>query len=62
MNRFAPQLNVFSLSLSIKAGLATAVVLATSGLLVQTLVDEIGSRPGVVLNLLRGMVRAGGGP
>ncbi len=62
VNRFAPQLNVFSLSLSIKSWLATAMVLATSGLLVQTLVNEIGSRPGVVLNLLRGLVRAGGGP
>ncbi len=61
INRFAPQLNVFSLTLSIKSWLATAVVLATSGLFVQALVDEIGTRPAFVLDVLRGLARAGAG-
>lgn len=57
LNRFAPQLNVFSLSLSIKAWLATLIVLATSGLLVQALVNEVFSRPQMVLELLRALAR-----
>ncbi len=57
MNRFAPQLNVFSLSLAIKAWLATAIVLATTGLLVDAVVSEIARRPQTVDALLRGLAR-----
>lgn len=60
MNRFAPQLNVFSLSLAIKAWLATLIVLATSGLLVDALMNEIASRPQAVNALLRGLARPPG--
>lgn len=54
VNRFAPQLNVFSLSLSIKAWLATLMLLATSGVLIQMLLDEIFSRPAAVGRVLSG--------
>lgn len=61
LNRFAPQLNVFTLSLAIKAWLGTAIVLGTVGLLVQTLVNEVAARPGVVLQVLRALARPLGG-
>ena len=57
INRFAPELNVFSLSLSIKSWLATLVLLATSSTLVQMLLDDTLSRRGVVLDLLRAFAR-----
>jgi type III secretion protein T len=57
MNRFAPQLNVFSMSMSIKAWLSTLIVLATSGLLVQALLDELFARSGVVMEVLKALAR-----
>jgi type III secretion protein T len=57
MNRFAPQLNVFSMSLSVKAWLSTLIVLATSGLLVQALLDEVFTRSGTVMEVLRALAR-----
>lgn len=53
INRFAPELNVFALSLSIKSWLATLTLLATSATLVQMLLEDTFSRRGVVLDLLR---------
>ena len=53
VNRFAPQLNVFSMSLSIKAWLSTLVILATAGLLVQTLVNEVFARPEAIRHVLQ---------
>jgi type III secretion protein T len=58
VNRFAPQLNVFSLSLSIKSWLATSIVLALLTTLVQMMMNEILERPGVVLNILKAMGRS----
>lgn len=52
-NRFAQQLNVFSLSLSLKSILAHAVLWMQVGLLVQLLADDLLSRPPVVLESLR---------
>ncbi len=58
LNRFAPQLNVFTLSLAVKSWLAVLIVLATSGLLIQTLISEIAERPAVVMEVLRSLARA----
>jgi type III secretion protein T len=41
IGRFAPQLNVFAASMAIKSWLATFILLAIAGLLVQTLTSEI---------------------
>mgnify|MGYP002735306133 CR=1 FL=1 len=41
MNRFAPQLNVFALTLPIKAWLATAIILLLLGVYVEVLVDRL---------------------
>lgn len=55
VNRYAPQLNVFSLGLAIKSWIATAVVLAMTTGLVQLLLNEIGARPSTILQVLRAM-------
>lgn len=55
VNRYAPQLNVFSLGLAIKSWIATAVVLAMLTGLVQLLLNEIGARPSTILQVLRGL-------
>lgn len=55
MNRFAQQLNVFSLSLSIKSFAATFVLLLLVGSYVTAILRDIASRPGVILDILRGM-------
>jgi type III secretion protein T len=55
VNRYAPQLNVFSLGLAIKSWIATAVVLAMLTGLVQLLLNEIGARPSTILQVLRAM-------
>lgn len=60
VNRYAPQLNVFSLSLSIKSWLATLIILIMMTGLVQTLLNEIVGRREVVLNVLKSMGRAAG--
>ena len=59
VNRYAPQLNVFSLSMSIKAWLATLIILIMMTGLVQTLLNEIMGRPTFILQVLRAM---GGSP
>ena len=58
VNRFAPELNVFALSLSIKSWLATLTLLATASTLVQMLLDDTFARRGIVLDLLRAFARA----
>ncbi|MEN5115689.1 type III secretion system export apparatus subunit SctT [Brevundimonas diminuta] len=57
VNRYAPQLNVFSLSLSIKAWLATLIILIMMTGLVQTLLNEIMGRHDTVLEVLKAMSR-----
>jgi type III secretion protein T len=58
INRFAPELNVFTLSLSIKSWLATLTLLATAATLVQMLLEDTFSRRGVVLDLLRAFAQS----
>jgi type III secretion protein T len=53
VNRFAQQLNVFSLSMSLKAVAATWIVLIQLTSLVQLLQDDLLSRGGIVLRTLR---------
>lgn len=53
VNRFAQQLNVFSLSLSLKAVVAHAVLWMQLGLLVDLLAEDLLARPAVVLGSLR---------
>jgi type III secretion protein T len=55
INRYAPQLNVFSLGLAIKSWIATAVILAMLTGLVQLLLNEIGARPSTILQVLKAM-------
>ncbi len=57
VNRYAPQLNVFSLSLSIKAWLATLIILIMMTGLVQTLLNDIMGRHDTVLEVLKAMGR-----
>jgi type III secretion protein T len=60
VNRYAPQLNVFSLSLSIKAWLSTLIILIMMTGLVQTLLNEIMGRHDTVLEVLKAMGRRSG--
>lgn len=53
INRFAQQLNVFSLSLSLKAVVAQLVLWMQVGLLVQLLAEDLLNRPSVALDSLR---------
>lgn len=53
INRFAQQLNVFSLSLSLKAVVAHAVLWLQLGLLVNLLTEDLLARPEAVLAALR---------
>ncbi|WP_244624462.1 type III secretion system export apparatus subunit SctT [Sphingomonas sp. So64.6b] len=55
MNRFAQQLNVFTLSLSIKSIAATAIILLLLGSYIDAVMRDIVSRPGVLIDLLRGL-------
>lgn len=59
MNRFAQQLNVFSLAMSLKSVAATLIVLAQLTTLVQLLQDELLSRGGVVLEMVRRLLGGG---
>lgn len=59
-NRYAPQLNVFALGLAIKAWIATAVLVAMMTGLVQVLLNEMGARPAVILQVLKTMARTAG--
>ena len=53
MNRFAQQLNVFTLSMSIKSFGATAIILLLLGSYIEAIVRDIQSRPGIIVALLR---------
>ncbi|MEL7129709.1 MAG: type III secretion system export apparatus subunit SctT, partial [Pseudomonadota bacterium] len=55
VNRYAPQLNVFSLSLSIKAWLATAMVLLIMTTLVGILIDSLSRRSQDIIAVLDAM-------
>jgi type III secretion protein T len=55
LNRFAQQLNVFTLSLSIKSYAATAVLFLLVGSFIEAIVRDIASRPDVLLALLKGL-------
>jgi type III secretion protein T len=55
MNRFAQQLNVFTLSMSIKAYAATAVLLLLLGGYTSAIVRDIASRPEVLRALMKGL-------
>ncbi|NRF67245.1 type III secretion system export apparatus subunit SctT [Aquincola sp. S2] len=55
INRFAQQLNVFSLSMSLKAVAATWIVLIQLASLVQLLQDDLLGRGAVVLRTLRAL-------
>jgi len=55
INRFAQQLNVFTLSMSIKAFAATAIILLLVGSFIEAITRDILSRPDVILNILRGL-------
>lgn len=56
VNRFAQQLNVFSLSTSLKVLAANALLMLTLSSFVQLLIDDIASRPGIVLRTLKTML------
>jgi type III secretion protein T len=55
VNRFAQQLNVFSLSMSIKAVAATSIILIQIVTLVQLLQEDLLGRGGIALQALRGL-------
>lgn len=55
VNRFAQQLNVFSLSMSIKAVAATWIILLQIVVLVQLLQDDMLARGGIVLRAVRAL-------
>jgi type III secretion protein T len=55
MNRFAQQLNVFTLSLSIKSIAATTIILLLLGSYIDAVMRDIVSRPGLLVDLLRGL-------
>lgn len=55
INRFAQQLNVFSLSLSIKSFVATATILLLLTGFVQAVIADVTSRPGVLRAILLGL-------
>lgn len=48
VNRYAPQLNVFALTLPIKAWVATAVILLLLGVYVEILLDRLGANRGLL--------------
>ncbi|TCP34349.1 type III secretion system export apparatus subunit SctT [Sphingomonas sp. BK235] len=54
INRFAQQLNVFTLSLSLKSFAATALILVLLGSYVAAVVHDVATRPDALLALLRG--------
>ncbi|NML13364.1 type III secretion system export apparatus subunit SctT [Azohydromonas caseinilytica] len=56
MNRFAQQLNVFSLAMSLKAVAATLIILAQLATLIQLLQDDLMARAGVVLEVVGRLV------
>jgi type III secretion protein T len=56
INRFAPQLNLFSLAASAKVWVSSLVILLMLTSLVQQLVDDIMKRPSVTLKALEALI------
>ena len=48
VNRYAPQLNVFALTLPIKAWLATGIILMMLGVFIEVLVGRLGDSRALV--------------
>ncbi|WP_058835899.1 type III secretion system export apparatus subunit SctT [Luteimonas abyssi] len=57
VNRYAPQLNVFALTLPIKAWLATGIILMMLGVFIEVLVGRLGDSRALVETLNRIFVR-----
>ncbi|PAX06976.1 type III secretion system export apparatus subunit SctT [Sphingomonas lenta] len=55
VNRFAQQLNVFVLSMSIKSFAATVILFLLVGSFIEAIVRDLASRPQVLLAILRGL-------
>jgi type III secretion protein T len=56
VNRFAQQLNVFSLSMSLKTWASTAVLMIMMTSMVEQVILDIQSRPGIVMQLMRNLL------
>jgi len=56
VNRYAQQLNVFSLSMSLKTWASTAVLMVMMASMVDQLILDIQSRPGIVMHLMRSLL------
>lgn len=61
VNRYAPQLNVFALSMSLKTWASTLVLMLTLGAMVQAIVADVQGRPAVVLRAIQSLFGSGGG-
>lgn len=57
LNRFAQQLNVFSLSLSIKNWAATLLLVLMLPVFAQAILNELGTRPGLIEHIIAAMAR-----
>lgn len=55
INRFAQQLNVFTLSMPIKAFAATAIILLLLGSFIEAITRDILSRPDYIIGILKGL-------
>lgn len=62
INRFAQQLNVFTLSMSLKAFAATALILLLLGSYVAAIVHDVATRPEALRALLRAFAAQGHAP
>jgi type III secretion protein T len=58
VNRYAQQLNVFNLAMSLKATATVWVLWAQTFVLAQTLADELLGRPSLVRDTLRRLLAA----
>jgi type III secretion protein T len=56
VNRFAQQLNVFSLSMSLKTWASTAVLMIMMTSMVEQVILDIQARPGIVMQLMRNLL------
>lgn len=57
VNRFAQQLNVFTLSLSLKSFAATAIVFLLVGAYISAVVRDVAARPDLLIGFLKGLAR-----
>lgn len=62
INRFARQLNVFTLSMSLKAFASTALILVLLGSYVAAIVHDVATRPEALRALLRAFAAQGSAP